>query len=123
MDGKHRQAVIEVFPEFALLHRLLQIAMGSGDDPDVDLDGLWAPQPLELPFLKYPQQLHLKFRRGYPISSRNKVDPVGQFKAADLFGHGPGIGAFFPAEQLAFDQRGGQGGRIDDHQGTILGAG
>ncbi len=58
----HVEAVVEVLAEAALLHLALQVLVGGGDEPHVDLDGLGAAEPLDLALLQHAQQLHL--RRG-----------------------------------------------------------
>ncbi len=42
---------------------------------------------------------------------------VGEFEAADLFADGAGEGAFFVAEELAFEEAGGDGGAIHFDEG------
>src|SRR5712691_4955112 len=58
-DAEHVEPVVQVLPEGALLHRGFQVLVGSGDQPDVDLDRLHAAQPLELALLQHAQQLDL----------------------------------------------------------------
>lgn len=58
-DAHHAQAVVQIFPEYALAHRLLQVAMGRGDDALVHALGLAAAHPLEGVFLQETQQLDL----------------------------------------------------------------
>ena len=48
-----------------------------------------------------------------PISSRNSVPSWASSKPARLARDGAGEGAFLVAEQLAFQQAGGDGGAIE----------
>src|SRR5262249_29426916 len=60
---KDIQAVKQIFAESSLLNFLAQIAVGGGDDPDIDFnDGLPA-QPLDLSFLNHAQQIRLHAQR------------------------------------------------------------
>ena len=57
----HVEAVKEVGAELAAADLLLQILVGGGNHPDVDLDRFVLAERLDLLFLQYPQQfgLHL----------------------------------------------------------------
>ena len=57
-----------------------------------------------------------------PISSRNIVPRVGQLQLAELVAVGAGEAALDVAEELGFEQRFGQAGAVDGHEGP-LGAG
>ena len=61
-DGHDVEPVIEVFPETAFVHFVFEVAVGGGDDADVDFEGLGAAHPLELAFLDDPQQFGLEGR-------------------------------------------------------------
>src|SRR2546423_11874053 len=63
VDVDDVQAVVEVLAETSLLHHLLQIAVGRGDDADVDLDRLHAAEAHELALLDDTQQLRLRLER------------------------------------------------------------
>ena len=52
-DRKDVQAVVEIAPEFPVGHHPRQVAVGRGDQPDVDADGLRASQPFEFLFLQH----------------------------------------------------------------------
>src|SRR5690606_20440412 len=58
-DGHDVEAVEEVLAERALSDELLEIAVGRGDEADVDVDGLDAADALELALLEGAQELHL----------------------------------------------------------------
>src|SRR5438093_11659305 len=58
-DGEDVQSVVEVLAELPLGHAGFEVAVGSDYQPDIDADRLGAAEPLELPFLKDAQELHL----------------------------------------------------------------
>src|SRR5439155_6152453 len=57
------QSVVEIFPEGAALDRCLEIAMGRGDQPDVDAPRLGRADRTNLAVLKEPEQHRLGIRR------------------------------------------------------------
>ena len=52
LDGEDVEAVVEVGPKVSLLHRSGEIAVGRGDDPDVDAASAKASDTLEFSFLE-----------------------------------------------------------------------
>ena len=57
------EAVVEVLAELARLDHLLEVAVGRGDDADVDLLGLAVADAEDDPLLQRAQQLHLQLQR------------------------------------------------------------
>ena len=53
------EAEEQVFAEFLALDTLFEIAVGGGDDADVDLDGARAADALEFAFLEHAQEFGL----------------------------------------------------------------
>jgi len=64
-DRKDIQPVPQIFPESAFGDLLLQIAIGGGDDADIDFDRAGAAHALELAILDHAQQLRLQFQRQF----------------------------------------------------------
>jgi hypothetical protein len=60
LDVDHAQAEVQIFAEAAAVDLLAQVAVGRGQDPDVDLDRAIAADPLDLALLEHPQQLRLE---------------------------------------------------------------
>src|SRR2546427_5201274 len=54
------EAIVEVLPELTTGKRLLEVAIGRGHDPDVDVDHAVASDPGEAEVLKDMQELRLK---------------------------------------------------------------
>ena len=80
------------------------VAVGGGDDPDVDLDGGVGANPLELALLEDAQQLGLGAQRHLADLVEEDGALVGAFEAALAHGHGAGEGALLVAEQLCLEQ-------------------
>src|ERR1041385_652826 len=51
-DGHDGETVVEIFAEPSLLDRVFEIAIGRGDEPDVDRDGLAPAHALDLALLR-----------------------------------------------------------------------
>ena len=79
--------------------------MRGGDDSRVDFGCLRAAQPLDLLVLQHAQQLDLDVERQVANLVQEDRRSVGELEAPDLARQGARVGAFLPAEQLAFDQR------------------
>ena len=111
--GDHVQAVEEVLAEAARRDLRLQVAVGGGDDPHVDLDGLLAADALELLLLQHAQQLELQAGRHVADLVEEQGAAVGQLEPAELALDGAGEGALLVAEQLGLEQRLGQRAAVD----------
>ena len=48
MYADNVEPVEEVFAKAVVLHQLFQVLVGGGNDPDIDLDGDVAPDPVKL---------------------------------------------------------------------------
>ena len=79
--------------------------MRRGNDSRVDLGRLRAAQPLELLVLEHAKQLDLHVDWQITNLVQENRRAVGELEAPDLAREGARVGAFLPAEQLAFDQR------------------
>lgn len=84
-NGDDTQAIKEGFPELPRLHQGLQILIGGGDDPDVQLEALCPSHPFDLALLEKAKQLGLD--RGADISHLvQKAGPtVGRWRDPDQF--------------------------------------
>ena len=104
VDAQDVDAVVQVFAEAGLTHERLDVAVGGGDDAHVDLDGLVAAQALEALVLEHAQQLGLQPEAQFAELVQEQRAPVGLLEAAGAGLVRAGEGAFFVAEQLAFEQ-------------------
>ena len=80
-------------------------------DPHVDLDGLVAPHALEPPSCKTRRTLLCMTGLMSPTSSRNSVPPEHCSNFPIRWPSAPVKAPFFVAEQLAFQERLGNGRR------------
>ena len=119
-DGEDVEAVEQVLAKRLVLDRFFEIAVGGGDDPDVDLDRLRAAEPLDHAFLQHAEQLDLDFSRQLADLVEEERRLVGRFEAADLPRQRAGVGAALAAEQLAFDQRARNRGAAHPNHLTLM---
>ena len=83
-----------------------EVAIGRGDEPDVDADRLVAAEALEFLFLQHAQEFRLQLERNVADLVEEQRAAVGQLEAADLLRDRAGERALLVAEQLAFEQAG-----------------
>ncbi|MGC4048400.1 MAG: hypothetical protein QM757_01625 [Paludibaculum sp.] len=76
-------------------------------------------QGLELLFLQGPQEFGLEFERQVADLIEEKGAVVGPLKAAFVLREGSGESTAFVAEQLAFEQRAGNGRAVQLDEWTI----
>ena len=124
-DREDAEAVVEVFAEGLVVDGLEQVAVGGGDDPDVDRQRRAAADALDLALLEDAEELGLGLQGEIADLVEEEGPAVGQLEAADPPGEGAGEGAFLVAEQLALDQARGQGGAVelDQRLGRAAGCG
>ena len=115
-DLQHRQPVIQILPETAVPHRLLQIAVGRGNQADIHLDGMDPAHAFELTLLQHPQQLHLQRGSQFADFVEKNHASIGHFQPAFLQRSGSGKCSTLVAEQIAFQKRLWNRGAIDGHK-------
>ena len=101
VDADDVQPVEEIGPEQTALHRLLQIAVGGNDQPEVQLDLLGAGEALNGLLLNQLQELGLDMGGQLADLIQEDRSTVRQFKQSDfsLFFR-PGKCPAFIAKQL-----------------------
>ena len=82
LDRDHVEAVEEVFAESPFGDARPQVAVGRGDDADVDLERLVAADALERPLLQEAKELHLRRRRDLADLVEEERAAVGLLEAA-----------------------------------------
>src|SRR6266567_1476136 len=100
-------------------HRLLQIAIGGGDDPYVHGLRPAAAHGFELALLEYAEQLDLRLERQVPNLVEEDGPTVGKLEAADPPIDGAGEGALDVSEEFALDEAGRDGAAVDLDQGAL----
>src|SRR4051794_24206239 len=84
--GHDAQTMVEILAETALRNEAREIAARRGDDPDVDLDLLRAPEPLECLLDQDAQDLSLGFERHVGHLVDVECTPMRLFESADAVG-------------------------------------
>ena len=119
-DGEDVEAVVEVAAELAIGHHCGEIAIGGGDDACIDADGAVAAEAFEFLLLEDAEELGLQLGRDVADFIEENGAAVGEFESADLLGNGAGEGSFLVAEELAFEQAGGDSGAVNLHEGSAV---
>ena len=104
VDADDVQPVEEVLAEPPVLHLLLQVDVGRGDDADVDLDRLHAAEAHELALLHHAQQLGLRLDRDVADLVEEDAALVGEIEHALLRVDRAGERALDVTEQRRFEQ-------------------
>ncbi len=111
-DGHGGDAEVEIFSKLFFAHGGLEIAVGGGDQPDVDFDGGGAADAVEAAFFEDAEEFGLDGGRQVANFVEEESAAMGEFDFADFASAGPGEGASFVAEELVFDQAFGNGGAV-----------
>ena len=109
--------MVEIHAEGAALHLGGEVAIGGGYQADVELPGACAADTLELALLQDAQQLGLQLRSQLADLVEKNGAALGHLELALFLRHGSGEGALLVSEQLAFQQRLGEGGAVDGDEG------
>jgi len=83
VNGKDVQAIVQIGPKRLVTDRLLEVAVGRGDQTKIRSQGLAAAYPFEFAVLKDPQQSGLGFPGQVPDLVEKDGPAVGQFETAD----------------------------------------
>src|SRR5262245_60336026 len=119
LDHDDSDPVVEVCPERAVRHRLAEILVTGGDQPDVGLDGLATAHLHELVSLDDAEQLRLE-RKGQLADLVDEECPrVGEREDTVPVLHRTREGPAPMAEQLAFHEPFGDGGAIERDQRPV----
>src|SRR3989304_9641867 len=118
-DGYNVQPIEKVFPKRASLDLILQVFIGGSDDPDIDLDGLPAPNPPHLPFLQGAQYLGLQVDVQLADLVQEQRALIGRLEEADTTKGSPGERTLLVAEQFALDEGLRNRGATDRHEWSL----
>ena len=97
-DRKYVQPVIQIGAKAALFDHLRQIAIGGGDQPDIDFQRVRAADPLEFLILQHPQQLGLSAGAQFAHFVQKQGAAISEFKPALALSSRAGERALFMAE-------------------------
>ena len=120
LNGKNVEAIVEVAAKFAVGDEAREVAIGGGDDADVDGLGAIAAEAFEFLLLQDAQEFWLELERDVADFVEEKSAAIGEFEAADFLVDGAGEGAAFVAEEFGFEQAGGNGGAIHFDEGALF---
>ena len=111
---------VKILAEHFLLHRFSKVLVGRGHNPEVELDVSQPAQAAEGLLLQDAQELGLETQRNLPYLVQEERAPVRQFEDTAFLGARVREGAFLVAEQLAFQQCGGDGRAVDSDEWSGL---
>ncbi len=94
--------------------------MRSDHHAHIHLDGLVAPDALDLALFQHAQQLCLHGHGHIADFIQKKCSAFGLFELAEMFGRGTGKCALFVAKKLRLDQFRRNGRAIQGDEGMIL---
>ena len=113
------EAVVEVLAEAAGLHLDLEVAVGGGEDADVDRLGAGVADAHHHLLLQRAQDLDLQRQRHLADLVEEQGAAVGRLEAARLVADGAGEGAAHVAEQLRLEQVLGDGAAVDGDERAL----
>src|SRR5690606_20736197 len=106
------KSVVKIFAETALGNLLLQVFIGSGDDPNVNFNVFIGAYTLDYIFLQNPQNFGLCRKAHIPYFIKKNRSSVGGFEFSRAVFYGRCKRALHVTEQLTFDEFTGNGGAI-----------
>ncbi len=120
LQRHHVEPVVEVVAEVAALDLGLEVAVGRGHEPHVDLERLDAADALELALLDRAQQLDLHLDGDLADLVEEQRAAVGELEPPGLARRGAGERALLVAEQLRLHQRLRDRGAVDLDERPVL---
>ncbi len=113
------QPIEEVLAEAPGAHFLLEVAIGSGDHPHVDLQRLDAADPLDLALLENAQELRLEVERELSQLVEEDGPAVRELEHALARRGRARERSLLVSEELALDQVLRDRAAVEDHEGAI----
>lgn len=112
LQGKHREAKVEILAKAAFGDLGFEVLVGGRDDANIDGDRPSSSNPFDLPVLERPQQPNLRRRRQLADLVEKKGAAMGPFEASPVKMARPGEGSFFVTEELAVEHSGSDGAAV-----------
>src|SRR5262249_31392667 len=113
VDVRDIHAVVQVPSEPAVAHQGFERLIRGRDDAYVDDDRPRAAKPLDAAILQYAQDLRLRAETHVADLVEEDRAAVGGLQQALLLAVGSGEGPALVTEQLALEERVGDGGAVD----------
>ena len=104
MDFYDVETIVEIFAELAAAQGDLQVSIGRGHDPRVDLDQFPAANSRKLKILDHVQEFRLKGEGKFADLVQVDGPLVRQLELPKLAPVGPGEGPLFMAEEFGFQE-------------------
>ena len=120
IDGEDVEAKIEILAEFPPGDQFLEVPIGGADDAHVHLQGAGSADPFEGLGVEGAQQLDLGGEWDIAHFVQEQGATVCRFETSWLLAVGAGEGAFFVAEEFAFQQGFGKGGAVDRYKRAVV---
>jgi len=117
-DREHAQAIVEVAAKLPRLDHAPEVAVGGGDDAEVDPPHAGGAERPHLPVLHDAQELRLERGREVLDLVEEERAAVGELQHAGALLYRAGERAARVPEELALGERLGDGGAVDRHEGT-----
>jgi hypothetical protein len=119
-NGEDAQPEVQILPEGSVCHHRGKIAVGGGNDPDVEGDPTaFASKPLDLAILEDIQQSRLTRQGKLADFVQQEGSRVGGFEFAFALPVGAGEGPAFVAEEFALHKAFGDCTAIDDNERSV----
>ena len=115
----HIKPVKQILPELVLANRFDDIAVGGGNEPDIDPQLLRPAHAHEAAVLQKTQQLGLQRAAHVSDLIEENRSSVGLLHPSGFLFDGASEGPLFVAEQFAFEQGFGDGGAVDAHVAAV----
>ena len=104
VDVQDVQPEIKVLAKITGIDHSLEVAVGGGNQADIDLDRFVAPDAFESAGLEHAQQLHLHSGVDFTDLVEEERAAVCGLESTDPSGIGIGEGVLLMTEQFAFEQ-------------------
>ena len=119
VEGDDVEAVIEIFAEAAGFDFGGEFAVGGGEDAGVEFDGLATADAFELALLEDAEEFGLELRGEFADFIEEDGAAGGGFELAGFAFDGAGEGAFFVAEEFAFEETFAEDGAVEGEEGAF----
>jgi hypothetical protein len=113
----HRHPVEQIESEHRRVDLGAQVAVRRRDEPNVDRDVVFAAHAADAAALERAEQGRLKLGRKLADLVEEHRSPVGPLESSDVLALGPGECSAFVTEQLAREQRRGDGAAVHGDEG------
>ncbi len=119
VDMDDAQPVEQIFAKLAGRYALGEVAIGCGNHANINPSrSLVGPDPLQLTRFEEPKKKRLHPEAHLPHFVEEEGAAVRRLELADLVAIRAGEAALDVAEQLGLEERLGQPGAVDRHEGT-----